>query len=198
MTMVRANPAGSDPLETAAALGGFEILGLAGVVLGAASRRIPVMVDGFITAASALVAVRLWPKYKVWRVGRRKSREAAAKADASAVDVLAGQLARPQHQHRQGAPELAFEVEQAGEEVLEERPHRPVDMRLLAARRAIRPGQRRSTVEAAFLVGMPVGFPGLRFHRPRQQTAGHRVAECFDSTHQRPLLRILGALDCAC
>ncbi|GAX90704.1 nicotinate-nucleotide--dimethylbenzimidazole phosphoribosyltransferase [Effusibacillus lacus] len=53
------NPA--DPLDVLAKVGGLEIAGLAGVVLGAAALRIPVLVDGFISAVAALVAVRLAP-----------------------------------------------------------------------------------------------------------------------------------------
>ncbi|MCI0341250.1 MAG: nicotinate-nucleotide--dimethylbenzimidazole phosphoribosyltransferase, partial [Planctomycetales bacterium] len=52
---------GVEPLETLADLGGFEIAGLAGVVLGAAARRVPVVLDGFITGVAALAAVRLRP-----------------------------------------------------------------------------------------------------------------------------------------
>lgn len=50
-----------DGVGVLAALGGFEIGGLAGIMLAAAARRIPVAVDGFITAAAALVAVALAP-----------------------------------------------------------------------------------------------------------------------------------------
>lgn len=50
-----------DPLATLAAVGGLEVAALAGVVLGAAERRVPVLLDGFITGAAALVAARLAP-----------------------------------------------------------------------------------------------------------------------------------------
>jgi nicotinate-nucleotide--dimethylbenzimidazole phosphoribosyltransferase len=46
-----------DPLGALAGVGGLEIAALVGVVLGCASLRTPVLVDGFITAAAALVAV---------------------------------------------------------------------------------------------------------------------------------------------
>ena len=49
------------PLGTLAALGGFEIAGIAGLVLGGAARGIPVVVDGFISTAGALAALRLQP-----------------------------------------------------------------------------------------------------------------------------------------
>jgi nicotinate-nucleotide--dimethylbenzimidazole phosphoribosyltransferase len=60
--LARHQPIYTDGLGTLAQLGGFEIAGLAGVVLGAAAHRIPVLVDGFITAAAALAAVRIAPQ----------------------------------------------------------------------------------------------------------------------------------------
>ena len=54
------NPA--DPLDVLAKLGGFEIGGLAGVILGAAARRVPVVIDGFISGAAALLAAGLAPE----------------------------------------------------------------------------------------------------------------------------------------
>jgi nicotinate-nucleotide--dimethylbenzimidazole phosphoribosyltransferase len=53
--------ADADPLGVLAALGGFEIAFLSGLTLGAAANRIVVLLDGFITAAAALVAARLAP-----------------------------------------------------------------------------------------------------------------------------------------
>lgn len=50
-----------DPRACLAALGGFEIAALAGAAIAAAERRIPVVVDGFISSAAALSAVRLEP-----------------------------------------------------------------------------------------------------------------------------------------
>ena len=52
---------GDDPLDVLAALGGFEIALLAGVILGAAAERVAVVLDGFIVTAAALVAARLDP-----------------------------------------------------------------------------------------------------------------------------------------
>lgn len=51
----------TDPLATLAALGGLEIAGICGLVLGAAAQRIPAVVDGFIASAGALVACRICP-----------------------------------------------------------------------------------------------------------------------------------------
>jgi nicotinate-nucleotide--dimethylbenzimidazole phosphoribosyltransferase len=54
----------TDPLNTLAALGGFEIAGICGLIIGAASCRMPVVVDGFISSAAALTAMRMNPAIK--------------------------------------------------------------------------------------------------------------------------------------
>ncbi|MDR7000178.1 nicotinate-nucleotide--dimethylbenzimidazole phosphoribosyltransferase [Neobacillus niacini] len=51
------NPA--DPIDVLAKVGGLEIAGLTGIVLGAAAARIPILIDGYITAVAALTAVRI-------------------------------------------------------------------------------------------------------------------------------------------
>lgn len=53
--------ASGDALSILAALGGFEIACLAGLALGAAASRLPVVVDGFISTAACLAAIRLCP-----------------------------------------------------------------------------------------------------------------------------------------
>jgi nicotinate-nucleotide--dimethylbenzimidazole phosphoribosyltransferase len=53
--------AGGDPLSTISAFGGFEIAMMAGFILGAASRRLPVVIDGFISSAALLVARSFYP-----------------------------------------------------------------------------------------------------------------------------------------
>jgi nicotinate-nucleotide--dimethylbenzimidazole phosphoribosyltransferase len=50
-----------DPLDVLMKVGGLEIAGLVGVIVAAASHRIPVVIDGFISGAAALVAVELNP-----------------------------------------------------------------------------------------------------------------------------------------
>ena len=57
-------PDPADGLGCLAAVGGFEIGGLAGVILGAASRRRPVILDGFVAGAAALVAATICPAVK--------------------------------------------------------------------------------------------------------------------------------------
>lgn len=58
------HPDPKQPLDVLAKVGGFEIGGLAGVMLGAAARRIPVVIDGFISGAAALIATALAPQLK--------------------------------------------------------------------------------------------------------------------------------------
>jgi nicotinate-nucleotide--dimethylbenzimidazole phosphoribosyltransferase len=51
----------NDPIDVLAKVGGFEIGGIAGMILGAAAMKKPVLVDGFISTAGALIAARLAP-----------------------------------------------------------------------------------------------------------------------------------------
>jgi len=54
-------PDPDDPLDVLAKVGGFEIAGIAGLVIGCAANRIPVVVDGFISTSGALIAAGLNP-----------------------------------------------------------------------------------------------------------------------------------------
>jgi nicotinate-nucleotide--dimethylbenzimidazole phosphoribosyltransferase len=70
-------PDPADPLDVLAKVGGLEIAGIAGVCLGAAARRIPVAVDGFISTAGAMVAARLAPAVKAYLFLSHLSQERA-------------------------------------------------------------------------------------------------------------------------
>jgi nicotinate-nucleotide--dimethylbenzimidazole phosphoribosyltransferase len=63
------------PLEVLAQFGGLEIAMMAGAVIGAASQRRPVIVDGFISSAAALVAIRLCPAARDYCVFAHRSAE---------------------------------------------------------------------------------------------------------------------------
>lgn len=54
-------PDPGDGIDVAAKVGGLEIAGLAGVILGAASKRTPVVIDGFISTAAAMIACKIAP-----------------------------------------------------------------------------------------------------------------------------------------
>ncbi|MEW6082412.1 MAG: nicotinate-nucleotide--dimethylbenzimidazole phosphoribosyltransferase [Bacillota bacterium] len=81
----RPNP--SDPLGTLANLGGLEIAGLAGVILGAASRRRPVVVDGFISGAAALAACAIKPRVRDYLIPSHLSAESGHKAMMAALGL---------------------------------------------------------------------------------------------------------------
>ncbi len=64
-----------DPISTLAAVGGLEIAGICGLCLGGAARRMVVVVDGFISSAGALAAMRLNPTVKDYLFFSHKSSE---------------------------------------------------------------------------------------------------------------------------
>jgi nicotinate-nucleotide--dimethylbenzimidazole phosphoribosyltransferase len=65
----------NDPLEVLSKLGGLEIAGLVGVILGAAAKGCPVIIDGFISSAAALVASRIAPLCVNYMLGSHLSLE---------------------------------------------------------------------------------------------------------------------------
>jgi nicotinate-nucleotide--dimethylbenzimidazole phosphoribosyltransferase len=80
-------PDPADPLGVLAALGGFELAGMAGVVLGAAQRRVPVVVDGFIASAAALAAARIAPAARHVLLPAHRSVEAGHRAVLQALGL---------------------------------------------------------------------------------------------------------------
>ncbi|MFH1753458.1 MAG: nicotinate-nucleotide--dimethylbenzimidazole phosphoribosyltransferase [Candidatus Omnitrophota bacterium] len=64
-----------DALDVLSKVGGFEIGGIAGIILSAASRRIPVVLDGFISAAGALLAYQLAPETREYMIAAHTSVE---------------------------------------------------------------------------------------------------------------------------
>ncbi len=78
-------PRREDPLGVLAAVGGLEIAALAGLMRGGAARRLPVVVDGFISGAAALVAVALEPRVRDYLLLSHRSAERGAGALAAAL-----------------------------------------------------------------------------------------------------------------
>ena len=68
-------PDANDALDVLHKVGGLEIAGLAGVMIAAASRRIPIVVDGFISTAAAMIAVGLAPGVRDYLIGAHQSVE---------------------------------------------------------------------------------------------------------------------------
>ncbi|BCL60832.1 nicotinate-nucleotide--dimethylbenzimidazole phosphoribosyltransferase [Desulfomarina profundi] len=69
-----------DGLDILAKVGGFEIGGIAGVILGAAANRKPVLIDGFISTAGALIACKIEPFIRDYLVFSHRSVEPGHKA----------------------------------------------------------------------------------------------------------------------
>jgi len=65
----------TDPLDILAKVGGFEIGGIAGLILGAAAQRKPVLVDGFISTAGALIAAHIEPLAREFMIASHRSLE---------------------------------------------------------------------------------------------------------------------------
>ena len=68
-------PDRQDALDVLAKVGGYEIAGIAGLVLGAALYRIPILIDGFISTAGALIAAQLNPLSKGYMIAAHQSVE---------------------------------------------------------------------------------------------------------------------------
>lgn len=68
-------PDPTDGLDVLAKVGGFEIAGIAGLILGAAAQRKPVLIDGFISTAGALIAVSLAPNCREYLIAAHRSVE---------------------------------------------------------------------------------------------------------------------------
>lgn len=69
------HPNPSDPLDCLAKVGGLEIGCLAGITLAAAEARVPVVLDGFITSAAALLACRIVPEARHYLIASHQSVE---------------------------------------------------------------------------------------------------------------------------
>ena len=77
LSMHRPDP--QDPLDVLGKVGGFEIAGMTGAFLGGMKYRVPVVIDGVISAVSALLAARIAPESKAFMLPSHMSREPAAK-----------------------------------------------------------------------------------------------------------------------
>jgi nicotinate-nucleotide--dimethylbenzimidazole phosphoribosyltransferase len=68
-------PNSNDPLDVLSKVGGLDIAGLTGCFLAAAYHRLPIVIDGFISAAAALVAFKINPQVKAYLVPSHASLE---------------------------------------------------------------------------------------------------------------------------
>lgn len=80
-------PDKNDPIDVLAKLGGFEIAGMVGAFLGGMSHRIPIVIDGVISAVAALVALRICPDAGEFMLASHMSREPAGKMVMDALHM---------------------------------------------------------------------------------------------------------------
>jgi nicotinate-nucleotide--dimethylbenzimidazole phosphoribosyltransferase len=69
------NPDPNDPIDVLSKVGGFEIGALSGIILAAAARKVPVVIDGFISGAAALIVYALAAKAKDYMIAAHCSAE---------------------------------------------------------------------------------------------------------------------------
>ncbi len=83
----RHHPAQGDPLDILSCVGGLDIAAMTGVFLGAAACRLPVVIDGAISIAAALLAFRLAPEAREFMIASHRSAEPAYAAAAEAMGL---------------------------------------------------------------------------------------------------------------
>ena len=79
------SPSFTDAVDALAALGGFDIAGLAGVFIGGAIYHVPIVMDGFISTTAALTATRICPECADYIMASHVSREPAAEKILAAL-----------------------------------------------------------------------------------------------------------------
>lgn len=77
----------NDSVDVLSKLGGYDIAGLVGVFIGGAVYRIPIVIDGFISAVSALVASRIEPKVIDYMLPSHVSKEPAGRMLIDALNL---------------------------------------------------------------------------------------------------------------
>lgn len=85
-------PDPDDPIDVLSKVGGFDIAAMAGVFLGAALLKIPVVIDGFISAVAALVAQKLAPKARDYMIASHASYEKGYALAIKALELEPGLL----------------------------------------------------------------------------------------------------------
>ena len=86
---IRVNaPDPGDPIDVLSKVGGAEIGGIAGLVLGAAANRVPVVIDGFISTAGALIAHAIEPRTADYMFASHRSAEIGHRAMLEKIGLV--------------------------------------------------------------------------------------------------------------
>jgi nicotinate-nucleotide--dimethylbenzimidazole phosphoribosyltransferase len=112
-------PDPDDAFDVLVKVGGLEIAGLAGVIIGAATRRVPVVIDGFISGAAAVIAAGIAPQVKPYLIASHRSVEIG---HIAMLDLLGLQpILNLELQLGEGTgAALAFNVVEAAARILDE------------------------------------------------------------------------------
>ena len=78
----------ADPIQVLAHVGGLDIAGLTGMCIGGALHKMPIVMDGAISAIAALAAERIAPGVKGYLIPSHLSREPVAKRIMAELDVF--------------------------------------------------------------------------------------------------------------
>lgn len=81
------SPNPSDPIGVLSKVGGLEIAGMTGVIIAAASRDIPIVLDGFISGSSALIAAALAPASREYMIAAHQSVERGHESILRALEL---------------------------------------------------------------------------------------------------------------
>lgn len=81
------HPDPNDPMDTLAEVGGYEIAGMVGAFLGGMRHRVPVVIDGVISAVAALIAVRICDDCREFIIPSHMSREPAMMRIAKELEL---------------------------------------------------------------------------------------------------------------
>ncbi len=85
VAIARNHPDPDDPIDIMAKVGGFDLAGMTGAILGAASMRVPVVLDGFLSYSSAMIACKIQPNVWDYLI---PSHESAEKGAVIALEYL--------------------------------------------------------------------------------------------------------------
>lgn len=113
------NPDMNDPVDVLAKVGGFDIAGLVGCFLGAAARKVPIVIDGFISSAAALTAYKLKREVRDYMIPSHLSAEPGAKLIMQELG-LSPMLDMDMRLGEGTGCALAFNIISAGEAIVKE------------------------------------------------------------------------------
>lgn len=112
-------PDPADPIDVLSKVGGLEIAGMTGLFLGAAARKVPIVIDGFISGAAALIAYKLAPQVKDYMIASHLSEEPGHKLVLEAIGLEPMLRMRLRLGEGTGAA-LAFNIIEAATRIMSE------------------------------------------------------------------------------